>query len=174
MAASTNEMIRVLKTAIEVEKNGYETFKKLAEKTADENGKRMFTQLAKDEIEHKELLEKQLEHLHAGGSIKSVVIPKSEVESLIPKIREKQQRLKGEAGLGEVDALTTALDLERKAGNFFREKAAELDNPDLKDMFIRLAEWEDSHYDLIQAELDSINSSGMWFGLPEFQMDGLY
>lgn len=174
MGATTNEMVRVLKTAIEVEKNGYETFKKLADKTADAEGKRMFGQLAKDEVEHRELLEKQLAHLEAGGSVKSVVIPKSEVESLIPAIREKQKRIKGEAGLGAVDALTTALDLERKAGNFFREKAAELASQELKAMFMRLAEWEDSHYDLIQAELDSINNTGMWFGLPEFQMDGLY
>lgn len=174
MAATTEEMVAVLKTAIEVEKNGYTTFRDLAARTADETGKRMFTQLAKDEIEHKELLEKQLQSLQAGGSVRKVVIPRSAVESLIPALREKQQRIKGEAAAGEVDALTTALDLERKAGRFFREKADETGSPELREMFLRLAEWEDSHYDLIQAELDSINNSGMWFGLPEFQMDGLY
>ena len=74
----------------------------------------------------------------------------------------------------EVDALRTALDLERKAADFFRAKADETDSQELKDMFIRLAEWEDSHYELIMSELDNINNTGLWFGLPEFHMDGSY
>jgi hypothetical protein len=41
-------------------------------------------------------------------------------------------------------------------------------------LFERLPEWEDAHYDLIQAELDSINHTGMWLGMPEFRMDGKY
>ena len=89
-------------------------------------------------------------------------------------MRDKQKRTKGESGLGEVDALNTALDLERKAAQFFRDKAEEVDNPEAKTLFIRLAEWEDAHFELIQAELDNINNTGFWFGIPEFRMDGAY
>ncbi len=172
--ASTKELEKILQTAIEVEVNGMSTFTDLANKTQNENGKKMFQQLAKDEQEHRSILEKQLEHLTKNGTWKEIHIPQSKVQSLIPKVREKQIRTKGEAKLGEIDALNTALDLERNAAKFFRDQADMVDDAQAKDMFLRLAEWEDSHFDLIQAELDSLKNTGMWFGVPGFRMDGQY
>ena len=174
MGTTSGELVQILKTAIEVEENGYSTFKKYAEQTQNENGKRMFNKLAKDEMEHRAILEKQLQEYNESGEWKNIQIPKSQVEQLIPAIREKQKRTKGEAHVGEVDALNTALDLERKAAQFFRDKAEEVSDTNAKEMFIRLAEWEDSHYELIRAELDYINNTGVWFGIPEFKMDGTY
>jgi rubrerythrin len=171
---STADLAKILKTAIEVEINGLNTFVKFAKETQDESGKRMFERLAQDEREHKAILEKQLKNLSEGGSWTSIQIPPSSVEKLLPAVRDKQKRTKGESGLGELDALNTALDLERKAAQFFRDKAAEVDNAEAKDMFIRLAEWEDAHFELIQAELDNIKNTGLWFGIPEFRMDGTF
>ncbi len=168
------ELEKILKTAIEVEINGMETFIRLAKETQNENGKRMFQRLTKDEKEHQVILEKQLEHLNKNGTWKDIQIPKSKVELLIPKVREKQMRTKGESKLGEIDALNTALDLERKTAQFFRDQADKVDDSQARQMFLSLAEWEDSHYDLIQAELDSVKNTGMWFGIPEFRMDGQY
>jgi len=170
----SNALKEILKTAIQVEINGYQSFLKFARETTDESGKKMFEQLAQEEIEHRELLEKQLAHLEAGGVLTQIQIPPSNIEMLLPKIREKQMRTKGSDGLGQVDALKAALDLEIKAAQFFRDKASEIDAPEIKEMFIRLAEWEDSHYDLIHAELDHINNTGSWFGIPEFRMDGTF
>lgn len=36
-------------------------------------------------------------------------------------------------------------------------------------MFLRLAEWEDTHNDLIQAELDHINRTGFWLASRSFR-----
>ena len=171
---STADMAKILKTAIEVEINGLNTFQRFAEQTQDEEGKRMFLRLAEDEKEHKAILEKQLKNLSEGGSWTSIQIPTSSVEKLIPALRDKQKRTKGESGMGELDALNTALDWERKAAQFFRDKAAEVDNPEAKETFLRLAEWEDAHFELIQAELDNIKNTGLWFGMPEFRMDGTF
>ena len=134
----------------------------------------MFIRLAMDEFEHRQLLEKQLNNLLEGGEWENVEVPASEIEQISPTIREKQQRTKGESGLAEIDALNAALDLEKKAAEFFRKKAELVEEPEAKNLFIRLAEWEDAHFDLIQAELDSIQGTGFWFGIPEFQMDGKY
>ncbi len=170
----SDELVRILKTAIEVENNGYATFSKFAKQTQDEHGQRIFQRLAKDEMEHREILEKQLKAVSEGAGWESVHVPKSEIEQLIPAVRDKEKRLKGESGLGELEALNTALDLERKAAQFFRDKADEVDNPKAKDLFIRLAEWEDAHFELIMAELDSIKNTGLWVGIPEFRMDGTF
>lgn len=174
MNTSKSDLVNILKTAIGVEEKGYAHYTRFAEQTKDENGKKMFHQLAKDEVEHRAILEKQLENLKEGGDWSSIHIPKSEIERVVPKIRDKQMRTKGESGVGEIDALNTALDLERQAAQFFRDRAEEVDEPNAKEMFIRLAEWEDSHLELIMAELDSIKNSGLWFGIADFKMDGTY
>ncbi|NOZ60791.1 MAG: ferritin family protein [Calditrichaeota bacterium] len=166
--------VKILKTAIEIEDKGMETFLKFARLTKDETGKNMFIRLAQDEMIHRRILDEQLYKLMEGKALGKVEIPKSEVEKIVPKIREKQQRTRGESGLLEVDALNTALDLEREASKFFRDQAEIVDDEDAKLLFIRLAEWEDAHYDIIQAELDSIQGTGFWFGIPEFRMDGKF
>jgi len=38
-------------------------------------------------------------------------------------------------------------------------------------MFQRLMEMEEFHYELLSAELDSINESGFWFTIPEFNLE---
>ena len=174
MADMTSESIKILKTAIAVEENGLSTFLNFARKTKDLTGKNMFIRLAIDEHEHRRILEKQLSQLLEGRSWENIEIPKSDIERVVPVIRERQQQTKGESGLAEVDALNAALDLEKRAANFFRERAKEVGEPAARALFLRLAEWEETHYDLIQAELDSINQTGFWFGIPEFQMDGKY
>jgi len=166
--------VKALKTAIEIEDNGLLNFLRFARQTKDTTGKNMFIRLAMDEHEHRRIIEKQLTNLMEGKPLIKIEIPKSEIEQVAPTIREKQQRTRGESGLLEIDALNTALDLERKAAKFFRDQADLVDDPDAKAMFIRLAEWEDAHFDLIQAELDSIQGTGFWFGIPEFQMDGKF
>lgn len=166
--------VKALKTAIEIEENGLDAFLNYARQTKDLTGKNMFIRLAMDENEHRRIIEKQLNNLMEGKPLETVEIGRSEIEEVLPKIREKQQRTRGESGLLEIDALNTALDLERKAAKFFRDQADLVDDTEVKEMFLRLAEWEDAHFDLIQAELDSIQGTGFWFGIPEFQMDGKF
>lgn len=166
--------VKALKTAIEIEDQGLLNFLKFARQTKDTTGKNMFIRLAMDEHEHRLIIEKQLTNLMEGKPLIKIKIPKSEIEQVAPTIRDKQQKTRGESGLLEIDALNTALDLERKAAEFFREQANLISDADAKALFIRLAEWEDAHFDLIQAELDSIQGTGFWFGIPEFQMDGKF
>jgi rubrerythrin len=174
MGTQESDAMKSLRTAIQIEDNGLMTFLKFARQTKVETGKNMFIRLAMDEHEHRRILEKQLNQLLEGKTWQAIEIPKSEIEMVAPAVREKQQMTKGESALGEEDALNTALDLERKAANFFREQAELAKEPQAKALFQRLAEWEDTHFDLIQAELDYINKTGSWFGIPEFRMDGKY
>jgi hypothetical protein len=38
-------------------------------------------------------------------------------------------------------------------------------------MYLRLAEMEEAHYELIQAEIDAIGNTGFWLGLREFSLE---
>ena len=171
---TNNNLLNALRTAIEIEDNGLITYLKFARQTKNETGKNMFIQMAIDEHEHRIFLENQLNKISEGDNWEIMEIPKSEIEKIAPAIRKKGQKTKDKANLSEIDALNTALDLERKSANFYREMAESIDKTEVKDFFLRLAEWEDSHYEIVQSELDAINQTGMWFGIPEFRMDGRF
>lgn len=170
----SSDAMRALRMAIDIEENGLVTFLKFARQTKQEFGKNMFIRLAMDENEHRRILEKQLHDLAEGQPWVEIHVPKYEIEEMAPAMTERQQRVTGEAGGAETEALKIALDLERKTAKFFRDQAAAAKDPKAKDLFEKLAQWEDTHFDLIQAEMDSINNTGFWFNVPEFKMDGKY
>jgi len=64
------------------------------------------------------------------------------------------------------------MQLESDAINFFKQAAANSDDPKAKKIFLEIAEEEKFHYDLLQSQHDSVTNSGFWLGGAEFQMDG--
>ncbi len=174
MAGASSEVMKALRMAVDIEDNGLATFLKFARRTKHEFGKNMFIRLAMDENEHRRILEKQLHHLAEGQTWIEIKVPKYEIEHVAPTMTEKQQKITADSGGAEAEALEISLDLERKAAKFFREQAEAATDPKAKSLFEHLAQWEDSHFDLIQAEMDSINNTGYWFNVAEFKMDGKY
>lgn len=170
----SSESIKALKTALEIEDRGLMTYLNFARETPNEFGKNMFIQLAIDEFEHRHALEKQYTLLIEKGAIQSVKIPQSVIERIIPAIDPSRLKTVSKSSLNDLDALKSALKLEKTAAEFFRQNATEISEPEAKELFLRLATWEDSHYDIIQAEIDSISKTGFWLGIPEFQMDGKF
>ncbi len=170
----STESIEALKTALGIEDNGLITYLRFARETPNEFGKNMFIQLAIDEYEHRRALEKQYSGLIEKGAIQFIKLPQSTIEKIAPTIDPGRLKTVAKSSLNDSDALKTALNLEKKAAEFFRGKADKMSEPEAKELFLRLATWEDSHYHIIQAELDSINNTGFWLGIPEFQMDGKF
>jgi rubrerythrin len=174
MRDAPSDAMKALRIAVDIEDNGLVTFLKFARQTKHEFGKNMFIRLAMDENEHRRILVRQLHELSEGRAWANIEVPKHKIEKVAPVMADKQQKTAGEPGPGEMDALKIALDLERKAAKFFRDQAGAASDPQARSLFEKLAEWEDSHFDLIQAEVDSINNTGYWFNVPEFRMDGKY
>ncbi len=174
MSDAPSAIMKALKMAVDIEDNGLVTFLKFARRTKHEFGKNMFIRLAMDENEHRRILEKQMHHLAEGQPWVEIEVPKYEIENVAPTMTDRQQKVTGESGGAETEALKIALDLERKAAKFFREQAEAAIDPKARSLFEHLAQWEDAHFDLIQAEMDSINNTGFWFNVPEFKMDGKY
>jgi len=174
MSDVPTEAMKALKMALEIEDSGLVTFLKFARQTKHEFGKNMFIRLAMDENEHRKILERQLDGLAEGMPWVEIRVPDYEIERVAPTMTDKQQKVTMESGGAEIEALKIGLDLERKAAKFFREQAEAATEPGARSLFEQLASWEDAHFDLIQAEMDSINNTGFWFNVPEFKMDGKY
>jgi len=163
--------IRALELAVEGEKAGLKQYLEYAWLTRNENGRGMFVRLALDEFGHMDLLERQLSSLAASGCWRPEPVPRSAIEDIVPRLAGRGPEVEGTRGLTQLSALQTALDLENRARDFYRAQADAAGEPAAREMFARLGDMEQSHADLVQAEIDSINRTGFWLSVPEFTLE---
>ena len=165
------EVEHALKKAIMVEKEAMKRYMEYAKATKVVSGKNMFITLALDEWNHMSILEKQLDRISGRDRWDSAEISKSEIELLVPKLKETRTKNNRESGIGDLEALSTALREERAANEYYLKQAELITDTAAKKMYQRLAEMEDAHYQIIEAEIDGIKGTGFWLGFPEFTMD---
>jgi rubrerythrin len=164
---------QAMKTAIEMEKSGHRFFTEASNNVRHEVGRKLFSRLAAEEIEHMRTFEKIFDDI-TGGSDWKQAIRDIQPSKRVPYFDEARNQFRSENLSVEMDYLKKALDLERDAMQFFEKAIAEAESDEARQIFQRILDEEKGHYDLIQAEMDSINSSGFWFDVQEFHMDGKY
>ncbi len=165
------ETLAALATAVEAEKRSLRNYLGFAWNTRDSSGKQMFVRLATDEFEHMRLLETQQANLAQSGVWQPASVDATVIERIVPRLSDKSLRIRGAEGQNQLSALNTALDLERSAQTFYEEQSRKVQAESARAMFARLAEMEAAHYALLQAEIDNIQQTGFWFGLPEFTLE---
>jgi rubrerythrin len=167
----SEQVENAIKEAIKLEINGRKFFNHAADITTHEKGKKMFYFLANEEVKHLETFGKMFTEILRGTDWKQYVRDEvgDEEAPLIIKLKENMKR---EDAKGEVEALRVGMELEENAIRFFAQASAEADDPAAKKIFREICEEEKFHYDLLQAQHDSVTRSGFWLGSAEFQMDG--
>lgn len=160
-----------IRDAIILEINGRKFFNHAAEVTHHPKGKKMFQHLAEEEVKHLETFSKMFNEILGGSDWKKELIP-DDVSGEAPLVEKLKESMKNEEGKGDVEALRIGMELERNAITFFQEAAAATDDPVAKKIFLEISEEEKFHFDLLQAQYDSVTGSGFWLGSAEFQMDG--
>jgi rubrerythrin len=163
--------IKALETALEAEKTGLINYLNFAYQTKDETGKNMFLRLAMDEFEHMRILERQAHSIQREECFLAVTIEPSAIERLVPKLQDKDLRIRGKHGIDQLAALRTALALEDQAIKFYRNQGQAGQDLNAKTMYERLVEMEQAHYEILQAEIDAIEKTGFWFNLREFSLE---
>jgi rubrerythrin len=164
---------QAMRTAIEMEKSGHRFFTEASNKVKHEVGRKLFSRLAAEEIEHMRTFEKIFNEMSGGGNWKEAMKAVQPAKR-VPYFDEARKEFKVGDMSVELDYLKKALDLERNAIQFFEQAIRDSESPEAKAIFKRILNEEQGHYDLIQSEIDSINGNGFWFDVHEFYMDGKY
>jgi rubrerythrin len=168
------EIREAIKTAIQLEKDGKAFFDQAAQETKNELGKKMFRKLAADEVRHLQTFKEMFQTI-TDPALWKKLMAEGPPKTRMPYFEQKTgNRTPAEKGAGELSALQQALGVERKAIDFFKKTAQEASDPEASRIFKAIANEEEGHYDLIQAQIDSVTHSGFWFDIGEFQMDGMY
>ncbi len=160
-----------IKTAIEYEIKVRDLYLNSVGSIKDETGQRVFKVLGDEEQGHVDYLKNKLAEWQKTGKLSatglSTVVPsKSVIDGGLKKLDSHMAR----SPFGtELEMLKKALDLEQDTSNFYRKLVAELkDEGHFFEPFLQI---EDGHTAVVQAELDYLNRSGMFFDFHEFTQE---
>lgn len=173
MKKISTQVENAIKEAIRLEINGQKFFNHAADVTHHERGQKMFRWLADEEVKHLETFGRFFSTVLGGQDWKKYV-KGEEAKGEAPLVEKLKERMKREEGKGEIEAISIGMELEQRAVDFFKNAAAETDDPQAREIFEKIREEEEFHYDLLQAQHDSVTHSGFWLDSAEFQMDGKF
>jgi rubrerythrin len=165
------ELGTILAQAVGIEMDGLEVYLRFAMQTQVPTGKNMFIRLAKDELQHLRLFEEYRSKLLAGKEVAVASSNLKPIQLAGPELRKIDRVTKGRAQADELAALEAARDFERRSIEFYARWASKTADLELRKLLLTLKEVEESHFELIQAEIDSLSGTGFWFGIPEFNLE---
>ena len=175
MSALHPDVIKLVKEAIRLEIKGRAFFSHAAEVTESDLGRKMFERLASDEVEHMKAFGQLFTEATGGEEWKKFVRSEErEISDVIEKLKKRMEDAGKEKQQGDLEALRIGMELERSAVDFFKRLVAESRSATAREMAARIIQEEETHYDLLQAQYDSVHNSGFWLDEAEFRLDGQY
>ncbi len=160
-----------IKTAIEYEKKVRDCYLNNLDDISDEMGRRVFKVLGDEEQGHIDFLESQLAGWEKTGKVSS-----SNLKSVVPSqeiikkgVKQLDNKLRENKFETELEMLKKALVLEHETSDFYRKMFNEVDSN--SEFFKPFLEIEDGHTAIVQAEIDYLTNTGMFFDFQEFTME---
>ena len=174
MASITEKTIEAIKTAIQMEKEGFQFYMDAASKTDNEMGQTMFRQLAEDELTHRRTFEAMFDKLADAATWRKLAAETPGVSEL-PVFKTKSKELQKSKGMvADANAVRVGMEKERLSIDYYEKAAREANDEQAGVIFSNIMEQEEFHFNLLQAELDSLQHTGFWFNTAEFRMDGKF
>jgi rubrerythrin len=169
-AMTLDEAIR---TSLEYEARVRDLYEEAAHAATEDSGRTFFEKLAKEEQGHLDYLNDRYAEWERDGKV-----AEADLETILPprqEIRDGFERLTKKAGdydwSVELGMLKKALQLEAETGGFYKRMVAELDIEGQR-LFQRFLEIEETHYDIVQLQIDALQGGGFWFDAMEFDLEG--
>jgi rubrerythrin len=164
MAVIENVM-DAIKTAIQMEKDGYAFYNRAASQTKSEMGRSLFESLSKDELQHLNVFEKLFQQkvdkvdwdALVNTSKKYVDIP------IFPKNLSDDEN--SNPDINELDALHLAMDSEKEAINYYNKIRESIADKHTQDILTVIIEQEKNHYQLLEEEFNHLSKTGYWYQL---------
>ncbi len=154
----------ILAEAIRAEADGYHFYMMAAGSSSDPMGKKVFQELADEELAHLDYLKLQLASMEQTGApdTKASLDRKPAFKEPHPIFSPELRERLGKAHY-EMSALSVGAQLELAAMRFYTDAASRATEPVLKDMFEELASWEKTHYDMLLGEMKNLRDD-YWAG----------
>jgi len=165
---SENEkLIEALAASIQMEEEGREFYLKLAKKSTNQLGKKVFEALADDETRHIAAIKGYCENIAKKNKSPQLcaVMPKhKEVRNRIIFGKEESELLKKiSLEADELKAYEVAMEMENNGYKFYKKTFESVTDPDVKDLYKFLLSEEEAHFELISSTYEYIKNPEGWF-----------
>jgi len=150
--------LQILEMAIYSEQSACDFYLSLSNQIENQSGKEKFRFLAEDEKRHRCMLEG--EYLRENRQI-VFKFDSTKVKSI---------KAMADTQSSAVDALDLAIGLEREAYKFYTQASEKAEDQPGKMMFLKLAEEEDRHYNVLAAERQALSNNFYWY---EYDVPGV-
>ena len=157
-----NKALEILKMAILMEKRGKAFYEKMAEQTDSEGAKMIFMTMAEEEKEHVEYLSKQFSHYVKEKHFAKPDTSADISDNISGEIINKEIVKQISAASFEAAAISAAMDFETRAVEVYSQRAAEAEDPNEKEMYAWLAEWERGHHKILH-DLNEALKESIWY-----------
>jgi rubrerythrin len=155
-------MTNVFEYAMQMEKDGEDYYRQLAQKAGNKGMKTILTMLADEEVKHYNALEKI--------KTQKTQIAESEIltdaKNVFVQIKESGESFHFD--INEADLYKKAKDIEKKSRDFYTEKAGEVTEEYQKELFLILADEEQKHYVLLDNIIEFVSQPEQWLEDAEF------
>jgi rubrerythrin len=137
--------LTILKNAFLIERKGKNLYEKARDHAKDDSVKAFFNDLANDEQEHMDILEKQFKAFMKDGKFMAGGFENDASLVQAPDILDQTLKDKIDSAGFEATAITAAISFEQKAVNMYSNRAKEATDPEEINMYNWLSVWETSH-----------------------------
>lgn len=153
--------LTILKHAFLMERKGKALYEKAMEHAADDSVKSFFKDLADDEQEHMNILEKQFKALMASSRFTAGGFENNAAAHSAPDILDETLKSKISAAGFEATAITAAISFEEKAVKMYAERSIAATDPEEKKLYHWLSTWEKTHLKKLLV-LDAALMESIW------------
>jgi rubrerythrin len=160
---TSNSVTDILKKAVIMEARGKALYAKVAEQTSSPDVRKIFSVMAEEEQMHIEFLQKQLAHYRKTGKFDQNELEKASGDDSIANTILTDTIIKEISGAGfEAAAISAAIDMENKSIEVYAARASEASDPNEKELYDWLANWERGHHKLL-IELNKQLTEQVWY-----------
>jgi len=143
--------MNIFEYALQMEKDGEDYYRQLAQQTANKGLKTILVMLADEEVKHYNAIEK----MKTAKPRMAETTILTDVKNVFVQIQESNENFGFD--LGQIELYKKAQEIEERSRDFYMEKASEVDEEYQKELFLKLAEEEKKHYFLLDLSLIHIS-----------------
>jgi len=172
-----DRVIELARTALSFEYGEEHFYRHAAGMTQNPNGKAMFLRLAEERPERMEDMHRLFSAI-IGQDAWQQLVAEEAANAHPSRVIAEMEAAVAQRGMEKVaddaQALRMAMELERRIIHLLKDMSEHIKGPDIIKLAEKMIMEENSQYDALQAQLDSVLNVGIWLDTPEFRMDGRF
>ena len=157
-----NKIVDIFEYAMQMEKDGENYYRRLAQQRANKGLQTILTMLADEESKHYNSIEK-IKVAELGMAETTIL---ADAKNVFVQIQESGESF--DFDLGQIEFYKKAQDIEKRSRDFYLEKSGQVEEDYQKDLFLRLAEEEKKHYFLLANIIEFVSRPETWLENAEF------